>query len=137
MRRSSSVVSIVMPRLPWHPGFEDKFIYPSDLLSRSPIRPHHDNASKVSGPNHLHSTDICRCEFDVTALMPVSNDSIGMIWGIPGWLCGMCVCQVSRFDSLHFADLIFIYLLDLEPSTLPSMPDRSIRTLCMLDGWPG
>jgi len=92
-RGSSSVVLDVAPRLPRHPEFEGKFIYiyPSDLLSRSPGRPDRVNASKVSRLDFQRATDVCRYDLDASASTPGSIGSIGSVQGVPGWLRGVRV----------------------------------------------
>jgi len=103
------------------------------MLFRSPCRPQHVIASKVSGSDHLGSTDVCRCDFDTSMSTPGSIDSIGTFRVVSVWLRGVCVSQVSCFVLLRFADL---YSLDLEPSASPSTPDVSVRTPFALDEWP-
>ena len=75
MHGSSSVVSVVVPRLPWHPRFEGKFIYPFYSSSRSPCRPQRVIAFKVGVSAVSCLTDICRCDLDSTVSTPGSNDS--------------------------------------------------------------
>ena len=83
---SSSVVSVVAPTLPLLPILAGKFIERSDMPFRSPYRPHRDIASMVSGSDHLRSTDVYSCDLDATASTPGSNDSIGSVRVVSGWL---------------------------------------------------
>jgi len=53
----------------------------------SPDRPHRDNAIKVGVSAISRLTDVYRCDLDSTASTPGSNDSIGLIRGVPRWLC--------------------------------------------------
>ncbi|KIM50027.1 hypothetical protein SCLCIDRAFT_34755 [Scleroderma citrinum Foug A] len=59
------MVSVIAPRLPWHPIFED-----------------HDDVSKVGVLDFFRLTNISRFEFDAAALTPGSNDPIGMSGGV-------------------------------------------------------
>ena len=52
--------SIIAPRLPRHPGFEGKYLQPSDSLFRSPQRLGCVNVSKVGISTISHLTDISR-----------------------------------------------------------------------------
>ena len=61
-----------------------------------------------------------------------SNDSIGLFWIILGWLHYAGMFQVSCFDFLRLADF---YSFDLESSVSMAMPNVSIWTICMVDGW--
>jgi len=74
------------------------------------------------------STDVCRYRFDLPALTPGSIDSIGLVWGVPGWLHCAGALLVSRFIFRRLADLIAVYSLDLESSASPSTPDESVQT---------
>ena len=68
--------SVFVPMLPWHPGLNSKLTNHSNLFSRSLHCPHHINVSQVSISDLLHSTDICRSEFDVATSMAGSMDSM-------------------------------------------------------------
>ena len=68
--------SVFAPMLPWHPGLNSKLTNCSDLFSRSPCCPHRVNASQVSVSDLLHSTDICRSEFDAATSTAGSMDSM-------------------------------------------------------------
>jgi len=125
------MVFVVAPRLPRHPGIGGKFIYPSDLLSRSPGRPDRVNASKVGISAISRPTDVCRCDLDATASTPGSYDYIGLVRSVPGWLRDVCASQVSRFAFWRLAD---VYSLDLEPSASRATPNGSVRTVCGSDG---
>jgi len=82
------VVFVIVPRLPQHPEFEGKFIYPSDLFSRSPYWLQCVNTSKVGVSAISRLTDICRCDLDSPMSTPGSIDSIGLVWAVSGWLHG-------------------------------------------------
>ena len=73
--------------------------------------------------------DFYRCEFDSPTSTPESNDSIDN----SGWLRSAGTYLVSHFVLLCW---IVVYSLNLEPSTLSSLSNESIQTLCELDGWP-
>ena len=137
MRRHSSVVTIVAPRLPLHPGFNGKLLQSSDLLFRSPCRPQRVIAFKVGVSAVSHSTDICRFNLDTSVSTPGSNDPIGTFQIVSRWLRNPIVSQVSHFDVLRLADLCSVYPLDLEPSVSMSWSNESIRMIFETGGWHG
>ena len=94
-RRCSSVVTIVAPRLPLHPGFDGKLLQSSDLLFRSPCRPQCVIASKVGVSAVLRSTDVCRCDLDAATSTAGSMYPMESFRGISGWLRSVGMSQVS------------------------------------------
>ena len=78
--------------------------------------------------------DLYRSDLYFSTLTPGSNDPIGMFRVILGWLCCAGVFLVNRFVFLRLADF---YSFKLEPSVSMSMPNESVRTVCVSDGWPG
>jgi len=133
-RNSSSVLSVIVPRLPLHLMLEGKLTKCSSLLSRSPNRPQCICASKVSILNFLRSaTDISRFDLDATASTPRSMELPGTLQSISVWFRIAHPSVVSDFAFLHLTD---VYTLDLEPSASTPLFNESIRTLYACDGWP-
>ena len=107
---SSSMVFNIAPKLPQHPRFKGKFIKPFNSLFRSPFRPDHVNASKVSASVHSCSTDVCRLDLDAAALTVGSVDSVSTVWRVSEWLHGLGMSVVSLFV---FSRRFVTHMLDL------------------------
>ena len=78
--------------------------------------------------------DLYRSDLYFSTSTPVSNDPIGTFRVISGWLRCAGAFLVNRFVFLHLADF---YSFKLEPSVSTLMPNESVRTVCVSDGWPG
>ena len=78
--------------------------------------------------------DLYRSDLYFSTSTPGSNDPIGTIRVISGWLHCAGMFLVNCFVFLHLADF---YSSELEPSMLTLMPNESVWTICVSDGWPG
>ena len=78
--------------------------------------------------------DLYRSDLYFSTSTPVSNDPIGTFRVISGWLCCAGAFLVNCFVFLRLADF---YSFKLEPSASMLMPNESVWTVCVSDGWPG
>ena len=128
------MVSIIVPRLSWHPGLKGELTNCSDLFSSSLNQTDCINMSKVSLLDFMHSTDVFRCDLDMAVLTPGPMDSILMLWSISMWLHCSDMFLVSHFNLWGLADFCKFKFESLA-STL--MPNASIQMFCGIGGWPG
>ena len=139
LRRCSSVVFIIVPRLPWLPGFNGKLINPSNLLFRSLIWPDCVNVSQVGVLDFQRSTNVCRFKFNAAALTPGSVDLLAMFRVVSGWLHGMGTSQVSHFMFLCLIDTDALdlehYRYDLQPATSTPGSNDPIGSFWVISVW--
>ena len=77
--------------------------------------------------------DLYRLDLDGNASMPGSNDPMQTFRVVSAWLRGADPFWVSPFDLLRLAD---VCRHEFDSSASPSMSDKSVRTICGMDGWP-
>lgn len=96
----SSIVSDRSLMLLLHPILDGKSIQFSDMLFRAPHWPHRV-CTAVSSFDFWCPTDLCRFEFNSSALMPRSIDSIGTFRGVFVSGCIMLACSRYVVSSFH------------------------------------
>ena len=81
----------------------------------------------------MFSLDLYRLNLDGNVSTPGSNDPMQMFRIVLAWLHSADPFWVSLFDLLHLAD---ICRHEFDSSASPSTSDKSIQTICRMDGWP-
>ena len=139
LRKTSSVLSVIVPRLPRLPIFEGKFIKPFNSLFRSPHQPDRVNVSQVSLLDFQRLINVFRFDLHAIASVAGSNDSISAVWRVSGWLRDVSTSQVSRFAFLCYFGVdmlnLDVYRLDLDLNRSTAGSNDPIQTFGFVLAW--